>query len=190
MILCRHSKDFADKLECSNNFAADLNTLLVETIKNHKQIIFNGNGYDDAWVEEATRRGLPNLISTVDAVPHYTNEKNIKLFEEFKVLSRTEIESRTEILLENYAKIINIEALTMVDMSRKQILPTAFEFSKSLADAMVAKKTVGVNFDAEKKLADKVSGLTNCILEATDVLDAKLIDSKEISNIDHCTIKN
>lgn len=179
-IVAKELKTFADELEGSENFAADLNALLVKTIKEHKRIIFNGNGYDESWVEEAKRRGLPNLVSTVDAVPHYTDEKNIKIFEEFKILSRTEIESRTEILLENYSKIINIEALTMIDMSRKQIIPAALDFSKELADSMVSKKSVGVNYDSEKKLADKVSSLTNCILEATDTLDNKLIDSKEV----------
>ena len=179
-IVAKELKTFADELEGSENFAADLNALLVKTIKEHKRIIFNGNGYDESWVEEAKRRGLPNLVSTVDAVPHYTDEKNIRIFEEFKILSRTEIESRTEILLENYSKIINIEALTMIDMSRKQIIPAALDFSKELADSMVSKKSVGVNYDSEKKLADKVSSLTNCILEATDTLDNKLIDSKEV----------
>lgn len=180
-IVAKELKEFADELEGSKDFAADLNKLLVKTIKEHKRVIFNGNGYDDSWIEEAKKRGLPNYVSTVDAVVHYTDEKNVKMFEEFKVLSRTELESRKEIILENYSKIINIEALTMVDMTRKQIVPAAFTFSKQLADAMVSKKEIGVNYDAEKKLADKVSSLTNQILEAVDTLDSKLIDSKEIS---------
>ena len=171
-------KEFADKLEGSSDFSADLNKLLIETIKENKQIIFNGNGYDESWVEEAKKRGLPNLVSTVDAVPHYSDDKNVAIFEEFKVLTRTEIESRQEILLENYSKIINIEALTMIDMARKQIIPAGFEFTKNLADSMVAKKSLGVSFDAEKALADKASCLTNSILEATDALDSKLIEVK------------
>ena len=171
-------KEFADKLENSKNFASDLNNLLIETIKENKRVIFNGNGYDESWVEEAKRRGLPNLISTVDAVPHYTDDKNVAIFEEFKILTRTEIRSRQEILLENYSKIINIEALTMVDMARKQIIPAGLEFTKTLADSMVAKNSVGVSFEAEKKLADKASYLTNSILEATDALDNKLLDVK------------
>jgi len=179
-IVAKVLKEFADKLENAADFGEELNKLLIDTIKNHKQIIFNGNGYDEAWIEEAAKRGLPNLATTVDAIPHYTDEKNVKIFEEFKILTRTEIESRTEILLENYSKIINIEALTMVDMARKQIIPAGFEFSKKLTDSIVAKKSVGVNYDSEKKLADKVSALTNSILEATDVLDAKLIDVKEV----------
>ena len=130
---------------------------LLRLSRNIRELSSNGNGYDDAWVEEAKRRGLPNYVSTVDAVEHYDDEKNIKLFEEFKVLSKTEVESRREILLDNYSKIINIEALTMLDMAKKQIIPAAFKFSKQLADAMVSKKEIGVNYDAEKRLADKVS---------------------------------
>ena len=103
------------------------------------------------------------------------------MFDEFKVLTRTEIVSRTEILLENYSKIINIEALTMIDMSRKQIIPAGLAFAKELTDSIVAKATAGVSSEAEKKLADKVSCLTNGILEATDVLDKALIDSKDIT---------
>ncbi len=171
-------KEFADKLEGSKHFKKDLNKLLIETIKENKQIIFNGNGYDDAWVEEAARRGLPNLVSTVDAIPHYTDDKNVEIFEEFKVLTRTEIQSRQDILLENYSKIINIEALTMVDMARKQIIPAGIEFTKMLAEAMVAKEKVGINCAAEKKLASKASSLTNSILEATEMLDDKLLEVK------------
>ena len=171
-------KEFADKLEGSKHFKKDLNKLLIETIKENKQIIFNGNGYDDSWVEEAARRGLPNLVSTVDAIPHYTDDKNVEIFEEFKVLTRTEIQSRQDILLENYSKIINIEALTMVDMARKQIIPAGIEFTKMLAEAMVAKEQVGINCIAEKKLASKASTLTNSILEATEMLDDKLLEVK------------
>ncbi len=171
-------KEFADTLEGSENFTDDLNKLLLKTYKENKRIIFNGNGYDDSWVKEAEKRGLPNLISTVDAVPHYTDDKNVAIFEEFKVLTRTEIQSRKEILLDNYSKIINIEALTMVDMARKQIIPAGCEFTKFLSDSIVSKKAAGVSFDAEKKLADKASCLTNSILEATDALDAKLLDVK------------
>ena len=150
-------KEFADTLEGSENFTDDLNKLLLKTYKENKRIIFNGNGYDDSWVKEAEKRGLPNLISTVDAVPHYTDDKNVAIFEEFKVLTRTEIQSRKEILLDNYSKIINIEALTMVDMARKQIIPAGCEFTKFLSDSIVSKKAAGVSFDAEKKLADKAS---------------------------------
>lgn len=174
-IVANSLKEFADRLEGASDFSAELNKLLVETIKKHKRIIFNGNGYDASWVEEAARRGLPNYVSTVDAVPHYTDEKNVKMFEMFKVYTRTELESRTEIILENYSKVINIEALTMLDMAKKQILPAGLEFAKDLCDSVNAKKSAGVASDLEKKMADKVSALNAGISDAIDDLDSKLI---------------
>ena len=137
-IVANSLKEFADRLEGAADFSTELNKLLVETIKKHKRIIFNGNGYDASWVEEAAKRGLPNYVSTVDAVPHYTDEKNVKMFEMFKIYTRTELQSRTEIILENYSKIINIEALTMLDMAKKQILPAGMGFAKELADSVNA----------------------------------------------------
>ena len=174
-IVANSLKEFADRLEGASDFSAELNKLLVETIKKHKRIIFNGNGYDASWVEEAARRGLPNYVSTVDAVPHYTDEKNVKMFEMFKVYTRTELESRTEIILENYSKVINIEALTMLDMAKKQILPAGLEFAKELCDSVNSKKSAGVSADLEKKMADKVSALNSGISDAIDDLDSKLI---------------
>ena len=174
-IVANSLKEFADRLEGAADFSTELNKLLVETIKKHKRIIFNGNGYDASWVEEAAKRGLPNYVSTVDAVPHYTDEKNVKMFEMFKIYTRTELQSRTEIILENYSKIINIEALTMLDMAKKQILPAGMGFVKELADSVNAKKAAGVSADLEKKLADKVSALNAGIADAIDDLDAKLI---------------
>ena len=174
-IVANSLKEFADRLEGAADFSTELNKLLVETIKKHKRIIFNGNGYDASWVEEAAKRGLPNYVSTVDAVPHYIDEKNVKMFEMFKIYTRTELQSRTEIILENYSKIINIEALTMLDMAKKQILPAGMGFAKELADSVNAKKAAGVSADLEKKLADKVSALNTGIADAIDDLDAKLI---------------
>ncbi len=174
-IVANSLKEFADRLEGASDFSAELNKLLVETIKKHKRIIFNGNGYDASWVEEAARRGLPNYVSTVDAVPHYTDEKNVRMFEMFKVYTRTELESRTEIILENYSKVINIEALTMLDMAKKQILPAGLEFAKELCDSVNSKKSAGVAADLEKKMADKVSALNAGISDAIDDLDSKLI---------------
>lgn len=171
-------KEFADTLENSSDFDSDLNKLLVDTYKKHKRVVFNGNGYDSSWVLEAEKRGLHNYISTVDAVPHYTDNANIAIFEEFNILTRTEITSRTEILLENYAKIINIEALTMVDMTKRQIIPVAFMFSKSLAESVNIKSATGISYGAEKRIADKVSGLTDNILQVVDNIDIKLNNVK------------
>ena len=168
-------KKFADRLEKADNFAEELNSLLVETIKEHKRIIFNGNGYDSSWLEEAARRGLPNYPSTVDAVPHYTDEKNVQMFEMFKVYTRTELQSRTEIALENYSKVINIEALTMLEMAKKQILPAGLEFAKSLSEAVAVKNESGIDASLEKKLANRVTALNIGISDAIDELDAKLI---------------
>jgi glutamine synthetase len=175
-------KEFADKLEGAADFSAALKKLLQETYVAHKRVIFNGNGYDEEWLAEAARRGLPNRATTVDAIPHYTDEKNIKIFEEFKVLSHTEIESRTEILLENYSKVLNIEALTMVDMARKQILPAGFAYAADLANSIITKKDVGIDYTAEKAVADKVSALSNSILASTDKLDDTLLKVKELSD--------
>ncbi len=174
-IVANSLKEFADRLEGADDFKAELNKLLAETVKKHKRVLFNGNGYDASWVEEAARRGLPNYATTVDAVPHYTDDKNVKMFEMFKVYNRTELESRTEIILENYAKVLNIEALTMLDMAKRQILPAGMEFAKKLADSVVAKKAADINYELEKKLADKVSALNAGISAAIDELDSSLI---------------
>ncbi|MDR0944078.1 MAG: glutamine synthetase III [Ruminococcus sp.] len=172
-------KEFADKLEGSANFKADLNTLLKQTYIDHKRVIFNGNGYDDEWIKTAEGKGLPNRQTTVDAVPHYTDAKNIAIFEEFKVLTKTEIESRTEILLENYTKVLNIEALTMVDMARKQILPAGLCFSDKLATGVNTKLAAGVPADADKALAVKVATLNTAILAGIENLEDKLLGAKD-----------
>jgi glutamine synthetase len=172
-------KEFADKLEGSANFKADLNTLLKQTYIDHKRVIFNGNGYDDEWIKTAEGKGLPNRQTTVDAVPHYTDAKNIAIFEEFKVLTKTEIESRTEILLENYTKVLNIEALTMIDMARKQILPAGLCFSDKLSAGVNTKLAAGVPADADKALAVKVATLNTAILAGIEKLEDKLLGAKD-----------
>ena len=123
-IVAGELSDIADKMEGvpADKFDDELKSLLVSIIKDHKRIIFNGNGYSDEWVAEAEKRGLPNFRSTVDCVPHYADPKNIALLEKFGVLSEKEIKARMEVLLENYAKTINIEALTMIDIDRKSVV--------------------------------------------------------------------
>lgn len=182
-IVANTLKEFADKLEGSTDFSADLNKLLKDTYVEHKAIIFNGNGYDDAWIAEAAKRGLPNYATTVDAIPHYTDAKNVEMFEKFGVYTKAELESRTEILLENYYKVLNIEALTMVDMSRKQIIPAGIKFAKSLTDTVASKKAVGVDADVELALANKVSGLTKSISEATDKIDELLVEAGGLTDV-------
>ncbi|MDR0992160.1 MAG: glutamine synthetase III [Ruminococcus sp.] len=172
-------KEFADKLEGSAHFKSDLNTLLKQEYIAHKRVIFNGNGYDDEWLAEAARRGLPNRPTTVEAVARYTDEKNVAIFEEFKVLTRTEIESRTEILLENYSKVLNIEALTMVDMARKQILPAGFIFSDKLAKSINAKIKADIPAEAERFVAQKVASLNTAILSGIEKLEDTLLKAKD-----------
>ncbi len=185
-IVANSLKEFADKLENSSDFKKDLNSLLVETLKKHKRVIFNGNGYDASWVEEAARRGLPNYVSTVDAMPHYTDEKNVKLFDTFKVYTKTELQARTDALLENYSRIINIEALTMLDMAKKQILPAGLSYASKLADSIVAKKEAGLDYTLEKKIADKVTELNTSISQAIDDLDSKVIGACDKSEVIEC----
>ncbi len=171
--------EFADELEKASDFKSALNALLVKTVKEHKKVIFNGNGYSDEWIAEAEKRGLPNLVSTVDAIPHYTDEKYVRIFEKFKVYTKTELASRTEILLENYYKVINIEALTMLDMSKKLILPAAIEYTKLICETIVAKNTTGIDSTLETKLANELSAITSSLGLAINTLDEKRIASKE-----------
>lgn len=135
-------KQFADELESAADFQSALHDLIQRVIKNHKRIIFNGNGYDDAWLKEAEKRGLLNLKTTPDAMSHYLLEKNVALFTTHKVYTEKELCSRYEILMQSYCKLINIEGRTMVDMVKKDILPAASEYARFLAEAILSKKAV------------------------------------------------
>mgnify|MGYP000774785470 len=114
--------------------------MIKKLLKEHRRIIFNGNGYSDAWVAEAEKRGLPNIVSMVDAIPSITTEKSVKLYEQFGVFTRAELESRAEIEYENYSKVINIEAKTMIDMASKQIIPAVIKYTTQLAGSLGAVK--------------------------------------------------
>ncbi|MBQ6154014.1 MAG: glutamine synthetase III [Ruminococcus sp.] len=135
-------KQFADVLEGSEDFENDVHNLIRDTIKAHERIIFNGNGYDDAWIEEAEKRGLSNLKTTADAMPHLLDEKNVKMLTAHKVFTKAELESRMEIMLENYVKQVNIEALTMVDMTGKQIIPAIETYLMKLLKNVSMKKAL------------------------------------------------
>ena len=148
-IVAQSLKEFADELESAENFRETLHNLIVSNLRKHNRIIFNGNGYAPEWVEEAARRGLPNYVSTVDALPHMLDEKNIKLFTTFCVFTEAEIRSRYEIKLENYAKVLNIEAETCLMMAEKEILPACMKFAGATAKAVNAMKTAGVEPYAE-----------------------------------------
>lgn len=168
-IVAETLKEFADKLEKAPDFRKALDSLIKDTLTAHKRIVFNGNGYSDEWVNEAEKRGLLNLTSTTDALPYYISEKNIKLFEDNNIYTKTEVISRYEILLENYTKVINIEALTMLDMLNKQILPASYKFMKDLSDTIISKKAVGgIAFTAEEATLKVVADLTNNLYAATE----------------------
>ncbi len=176
--------EFADRLEDCADFKAELQSIIKESIKAHKRIIFNGNGYDDEWTKEAAKRGLLNLRSTPDALPYLISDKNIKLFETHKVYSEAEIHSRYEIILENYCKIINIEALTMIDMVNKDILPAVSAFVKTLCETVAVKKSViaAVDCSYEEKLIEKLSSATASIFANVTDLENALIESRSIED--------
>ena len=172
---------YADALEGAEDFNGALHDLIRNVIIRHKRIIFSGNSYDEAWIKEATEeRGLLNLATTPDCVPYLTAEKNLALFERHKVYTEAEARSRCEIILDNYSKLISIEALTMLDMTRKDILPAISRFENALADAYLAKKSVlasgcaGIRADYEADLLKRLSALAESISDDTRVLDEAL----------------
>ena len=176
--------EFADKLEKSKDFKNDLHQLILDTIKEHKRIIFNGNGYDESWVKEAEKRGLSNLRSTPEALSHTMDEENVKLFEKFGVYSKVELESRYEIHNENYSKIINIEAETMLEMAKKDILPCASKYSSKLAQTIGLKKAACDECDCtyEAQMLKKVSALTSSIFAKACQLESVVNEAKELAD--------
>lgn len=152
---------FADRLEKSENFMAEVKAIVKETIKDHKKIIFNGNNYAPEWVEEAAKRGLPNIPNTVDAIEVLKDQKNIDVFKRTGVMTEVEIESRYEIHLENYAKIINIEALTMLEIASRELIPAALSYLNELASLNVNLKSAGTASKAASELLGKVAGLAD-----------------------------
>ena len=161
-IVAEELRKFADELEGAKNFNTALNALIKRTIKEHKRILFNGNNYSKEWEKEAARRGLLNLKSTVDALPLYTQEKNIELFKTHRVLSESEIHSRMEILLENYSNIVHIEALTAIDIARKSIVPAVIGYQKFLLEEINLKKSFcnTVACSLEENLIKTISDLS------------------------------
>ena len=179
-------KEFADRLEGVSDFESALHDLIKETIKAHKRIIFNGNGYDDAWIKEATeKRGLLNLRTTPDALSTVLEKKNVEMLTSLKIFSEAEIHSRYEICLENYCKTVNIEGLTMVDMARKEILPAVEAYLGNLSGTVAAKTAAvpGLACKYEKDLISKLSKLADEISDAASSLDTTLIRLKAIPDV-------
>lgn len=179
-------KQFADVLESAYDFETALHELVKSTVRDHKRIIFNGNGYDEKWIKEATeKRGLLNLRTTPDALPAVLNKKNVDLLTSHNVMSLAEIKSRYEITLENYCKTVNIEGLTMIDMARKEILPAVESYVKDLSETLVAKTAALPTISAkyERTLIEKLSVIVEEIDAAANSLESSLIEYKTITDV-------
>ena len=177
-IVAEELRQFADILEGAEDFEGAMHDLIRKTIRDHKRIIFNGDGYDASWVEEAERRGLLNLKSTPDALAHMLDKKNVDLFVSHKVYSEAELTARHEVKLENYSKIINIEAQTMLDMTWRDVLPAVSGYTATLTERLQAKKALGLAVDYEEELNRKLSALLASAYRAAGKLEKDLLDSK------------
>lgn len=182
-IVAEELNQFADILEKSNNFTADLNKLVKKVIHEHKRIIFNGDGYSAMWPIEAEKRGLLNLKSTVDALPHFIDPKNIDLFTKHQVFTEVEMKSRCEILLDTYSKVVNIEAQTLVSMIKKYVIPSCSKYVTKLTNAVSAKKSLNSDLDysMELGLATKLSGLSAKLYQSLQELEERLSSAHKSS---------
>ncbi len=179
--------DFADILEKATDFEFSVRKLIKDTYIAHKRIVFNGNGYSDGWLEEAEKRGLLNLRSTVDALPHYKDEKNVKLFTRHNIFSEIEIISRTDILLEEFAKTVNIEAVTMLHIANKEIIPGVVEYLNKLSESLLAKKKMGIPFntECEEGLIKDISENLGKLYSAVKLLKTSLCEAPSANAADN-----
>ncbi len=184
-IVAESLKSYADRLEDAPEFEDTLHKLIRKTIKDHKRIVFNGNGYDDEWIKEAEKRGLLNLPTTPDALGYLLSEKNVTLFETHKVFTRAELEARYEIYMENYCKTINIEGLTASDMVKRDILPAITGYIKALSETVIARKKATFSEDKcyEESLIKRLTSLSYNIYELVEKLDAVLAEAKNEKDI-------
>ncbi len=166
----------ADRLEAADDFKEALNDLIVSVISEHKRIIFNGNSYSEAWKKEAGRRGLINWPGSAEALSHYTDKKFVEMFRRQKVLSEEELQMRRDVLLENYSSSIRIEALTMLEMANRAIIPQALQYQKELAQTVVLKSSAvkGIDVKTESTLLQDISALTSNLYETMQVLNRTL----------------
>ena len=178
-------KQYADKLEGAQDFKAKLQEVIKKTIKDHKRIIFNGNGYDDEWIAEAERRGLSNYKTTADCMPHLLDKKNADMLISHGIFTKEELESRCEIMLENYCKTVIIEANTMADMAKKQILPAIEKYVGELCDTVIKKKTVSEKAECmfETKTISKLSTISDAMFDMAGELEGEVIKAKEESDV-------
>ena len=187
-IVAEELSQFADALEGAEDFRSALGALIQKVIREHKRIIFNGNNYSEEWVEEAERRGLYNLKTTADAMPYFVSEKNVALFTKHKIFTEAEMQARFEISLDNYCKVLHIEALTMLDMARKDILPACLSYAQQLSNTAQAKKALSseINCTPELALVTKISSLCACLYKKADRLETLL---QQIRNCDDISEK-
>lgn len=175
---------FADRLEQTDDAEALIHELIKTTAKDHKRIIFNGNNYSDEWVKEAKERGLLNLKSTTDVLPYFISDKNIALFTKHKVFTETEIHSRYEILLENYCKVIHIEALTMLEMVKKDIIPAVSSYINDLTQTALNKRALlpSLSCTLEENIVQALSGLSTCLYNKMESLDDALLNKSQFAS--------
>jgi glutamine synthetase len=167
----------------SEGFEQEVKKLLKSVLKEHRRIIFNGDGYSPEWVKEAEKRGLPNYASTVDCMPHYTDDKNMRIFRKFGIYNQNELTARTEIHLEKYSKTVRIEARTMVEMARKQLLPATLGYVQTLCTSIATKKQIGISSVTEEKIAGKLSDLAEKFYDSIERLDQRISEANETKGI-------
>ncbi len=169
-IVAEELSKFADILDNAENTEETIDNIIKETVTNHERIIFNGNGYSDEWKEEAEKRGLPNLRTTVDALPEFKSEKAINLFSKHGVLSKVEVESRYEVLLEEYSKTLHIEMLSMLEIAQQEIIPACIRYTNMLSEGVASKKSIGLSVPFETELLKDASALTETLISNTKIL--------------------
>ncbi|WP_424246188.1 glutamine synthetase [Elusimicrobium posterum] len=183
-IVAESLREFADQLEAGKDFKKELSSLIKKTFHDHKRIIFNGNNYSEEWVAEAQKRGLSNLRTTVDALPEFISQKSIDVFTKHHVFTEAEIHSRYEILMENYCKTINIEALTTVDMIKKDVIPACITYQNELAELLARKTTCGkYDISVEQHFLENISKLSAQLLKKLTVLEDALLKTKKHAQV-------
>lgn len=157
--------------------------LTKKMLTDHQRVIFNGDGYSEAWVKEAERRGLPNIRSMVEAIPALITEKSVKMFEKFGVFTKAELESRVEILFEQYAQTINIEALATLDIAKKQIVPAVMKYQKTLADSVAVLKATGMDTGVQESLLGEITENLKKLYTAIGILDSETVKAQSIGEV-------
>ncbi len=183
-IVAEELEKFADRLDKASDLQTEVLAIVKETMEKHKRIIFNGNNYSDEWVEEAKRRGLNNLKTSVEALPAFASEESINLFVKHNIFTKAEVISRCEIMLEGYSKAINIEALTMLDMVKREMLPAILNYSKKVFDTLKVKQDLALNMSLEKEqaYAIRLSNLTESLMSKIEELDKLILETKNYSD--------